>query len=75
MLKSTFLFLIMLVLLFAEEDGKTTQGYAQYQRDACDISVKKALKYGDEKDILSRCSCYKQDGNDWLCYTVIKPTK
>jgi len=58
-----------------ESIEKTTQGYAQYKSYACDLSVEKALKIGSEEDIISRCQCYKQDGNDWLCYTRIKVEK
>jgi hypothetical protein len=75
MLKLLLLFFFTLVSLWAQEELKTTQGYAQYKSDACDISINKALKIGSEEDIVGRCSCYKQDGNDWLCYTTVKPTK
>jgi len=64
--------LLLTLSLLAKDSEKTTQGYAQYKSYACDISVKKALKLGLEEDISSRCECYKQDGNDWLCYTTIK---
>ncbi len=67
--------LLFMFQLVAKEENKTTQGYAQYKSDACDLSVKRALKFGDETDIVTKCSCYLQDGNDWLCYTTIKPTK
>ena len=74
MKSSTLLFLLTLSL-FAENKEKMTQGYAQYKSQACDLSVEKALKVGPEEDIISRCECYKQDGNDWLCYTRIKVKK
>ena len=75
MFRTTFMVLAVLTSVMAEEEAQTVQGYAQYQKDACDISVKKALKLGSEEDIVGRCSCYRQDGNDWLCYTTVKPTK
>lgn len=74
-MKFLTLILLLTLSLFAEDKEKTTQGYAQYKSQACDISVDKALKIGIEEDIISRCQCYKQDGNDWLCYTRIKVKK
>lgn len=74
-MKQVLLLTLLMSLLFGAEGEKTTQGYAQYKSLACDISIKKALKFGLEDAISSRCECYKQDGNDWLCFTTIKSTK
>ena len=74
-MKSLFLLSLFSFTLCANESNKTLQGYAQYKSQACQISVEKALKLGQEEDIISRCECYKQYGNDWLCYTQIKVTK
>lgn len=71
-----FVFVLILTFnLHAEDQEKMTQGYAQYKSQACDLSVQKALKIGLEEDIINRCECYKQDGNDWICYTRIKVKK
>ena len=74
-MKALTLLTLLTLSILAEEKEKMTQGYAQYKSYACDISVEKALKIGVEEDIISRCECYKQDGNDWLCYTRIKVKK